>query len=97
MSLRSPLTRDVLLPDGRVVHVRIGIAEDSYIAARDLDTVTLELASDHGHLAALATVLDVDQVDEANALLRDVVEGLESGALAPTAGALEPLADRLRA
>ena len=97
MSLRSPLIRDVLLPDGRVVRVRIGIAEDSYIAARDLDTVTLELSNDHGHLAALATVLDVDQVDEANALLRDVVEGLESGALAPTAGALEPLADRLRA
>lgn len=97
MSLRTPLTRDVLLPDGRVLHVRIGIAQDSYIAARELDTVTLELSDDHEHLAAVATVLDVDQVDGANALLRDVVEGLESGTVAPTAGALEPLADRLRA
>ena len=97
MSLRTPLTRDVLLPDGRVVHVRIGIAVDSYIPARELDTVTLELSNDDEHLAALATVLDVDQVDEAHALLREVIEGLESGAVAPTAGALEPLADRLRA
>jgi hypothetical protein len=97
MSLRTALTRDVLLPDGRVVHVRIGVAEDSYIAPRELDTVTLELSNDHEHLAAVATVLDVDQVDEAHALLRDVTEGLESGAVAPTAGALEPLADRLRA
>jgi len=96
MSLRTPLTRDVLLPDGRVVHVRIGIAEDSYIAARELDTVTLELSNDDEHLAAVATVLDVDQVDAAHALLRDVVEGLESGKVPPTAGALEPLADRLR-
>ena len=96
MSLRTPLTRDVLLPDGRVVHVRIGVAEDSYIAARQLDTVTLELSNDNEHLAAVTTVLDVDQVDGAHALLREVAEGLESGAIAPTAGALEPLADRLR-
>jgi hypothetical protein len=97
MSLRTALTRDVLLPDGRVVHVRIGVAEDSYIAARQLNTVTLELSNDAEHLAAVTTVLDVDQVDEAHALLREVAEGLESGAVAPTAGALEPLADRLRA
>jgi hypothetical protein len=96
MSLRTALTRDVLLPDGRVVHVRIGVAEDSYIAARQLDTVTLELSNDDEHLAAVTTVLDVDQVDGAHALLREVAEGLESGAIAPTAGALEPLADRLR-
>ena len=95
MSLRNPLTRDVLLPDGRLVHVRIGVAEDSYIAARELDTVTLELSNDHEHLAAIATILGVDQVDEARAMLREVAEGLESGAVAPTAGALEPLADRL--
>jgi len=96
MSLRTALTRDVLLPDGRIVHVRIGVAEDSYIAARQLDTVTLELSNDDEHLAAVTTVLDVDQVDGAHALLREVAEGLESGAIAQTAGALEPLADRLR-
>jgi hypothetical protein len=96
MTLRNPLTRDVLLPDGRVVHVRVGVAEDSYIAARELDTVTLEISNDREHLAGLTTVLDVDQVDEAHALLREVAEALESGAAAPTAGALEPFADRLR-
>jgi hypothetical protein len=42
-------------------------------------------------------VLDVDQDSEGLALLREVVAGLESGELAPTAGAIEPLADRLRA
>jgi len=97
MSLRTPLFRDATLPDGRVVHVRVGVPEDSYIPARELDTVTLELSDDTGHLAAVSTVLDFDQDGEAHELLREVVEGLESGSLAPTAGALEPLADRLRA
>jgi hypothetical protein len=97
MTLRTPITGDATLPDGRVVHVRIGVAEDSYIPARELNTVTVELADDHEHLAGLATVLDVDQDSEARALLREIVEGLESGNLSPTAGALEPLADRLRA
>jgi hypothetical protein len=96
MTLRTPLTADATLPDGRVVHVRIGVAEDSYIPARELNTVTLELANEHEHLAAVATVLDIDQDREARALLREVIDGLESGRLAPTAGALEPLADRLR-
>ena len=96
MSLRTPITRDALLPDGRVVHVRVGVPDDSYIPARELDTVDVELSNDDEHLAAVTTVLEVDQVDEAHALLRDIVEGLESGALEPTAGGLEPLADRLR-
>jgi hypothetical protein len=96
MSLRTPLTRDATLPDGRVVHIRIGVPDDSYIAARELDTVSLELSDEHQHLAALNTVLDVDQDSEARALLAEVVDGLESGELEPTAGALEPLADRLR-
>jgi hypothetical protein len=95
MSLRTPITRDALLPDGRVVHIRVGIPDDSYIPARELDTVDVELSNDDEHLAAVTTVLDVDQVDEAHALLREIVEGLESGALEPTAGDLEPLADRL--
>jgi hypothetical protein len=97
MSLRTPLLRDATLPDGRVLHVRVGVPEDSYIPARELDTVALELFDDTEHLAAVNTVLDVDQDSEAHELLREVVAGLESGSLAPTAGALEPLADRLRA
>ena len=97
MSLRTPLLRDATLPDGRVVHVRVGVPEDSYIPARELDTVALELFDDTEHLAAVNTVLDVDQDSEAHELLHEVVAGLESGSLTPTAGALEPLADRLRA
>ena len=97
MTLRSsPLERDVSLPDGRVVRVRVGVAEDDYLASRERRTVTLELYGDGEHLAALTTLLDPEQEDEARDLLREVVEGLESGTLAPTAGALEPLADRLR-
>jgi hypothetical protein len=96
MSLRNPLTADATLPDGRVVHVRVGVPDDSYIAARDLDTVTVELADDQEHLAAVNTVLDVDQDSEARDLLHEIVDGLASGALEPTAGAIEPLADRLR-
>jgi hypothetical protein len=97
VSLRgSPLEREATLPDGRAVLVRIGLAGDSYIAASELDTVTVELIGDGEHLAAVNTVLDADQDSQARALLQEVVAGLESGSLAPTAGALEPLADRLR-
>ena len=97
MTLRTPLTQDATLPDGRVVHVRVGVPEDSYIPARELNTVTVELADEREHLAAIATVLDVDQDRQARSLLREIVDGLQSGELAPTAGAIEPLADRLRA
>lgn len=93
MSLRgNPLTVDATLPDGRVVRVRIGVPEDPYIAKRDLDTVTVELATDGEHLAAVSTVLAPDQVSEARALARELVVGLASGELEPTAGAIEPLA-----
>jgi hypothetical protein len=97
VSLRtSPLEHEATLPDGRVVRVRVGVAEDSYIPARELDTVTVELYGDGEHLAAVSTVLDARQDREARALLREIVDGLEAGTLAPTAGALEPLADTLR-
>jgi hypothetical protein len=96
VSLRGePIEREVTLPDGRVVAVRVGIAEDSYIPRRELDTVVLELWDDHRgeHLAGVTTVLSADDVDAARALARQVVEGLEDGSLEPTAGALEPIAD----
>ena len=84
------------LPDGRTVRVRVGVPDDSYIARRELNTVDIELYGDGRHLAAVNTVLDAKQVREARELLAEIVAGLESGALEPTAGALEPLADRLR-
>jgi len=92
----SPVEGQATLPDGSTVSVRIGVAEDSYIAQRDLDTVTVELYANGEHVAAVSTVLDADQDTEARALLREITTGLESGELAPTAGSLEPLADRLR-
>ena len=76
--------------------VRIGVPEDSYIPSRELDTVDIELFDGEQHLAAVNTVLSADQSSEARALARDVVAGLESGALEPTAAALEPLADQPR-
>jgi hypothetical protein len=97
MSLRgAPLEADVSIPDGRIVRVQIGVPDDSYIPKRELDTVTVELYANGEHIAAVNTVLDVDQTDEARELLREIVAGLESGDLPPTAGAIEPLADRLR-
>jgi len=96
VSLRgAPVEQEVTLPDGRVVAVRVGVAEDSYIPRRELDTVVVELW-DEGrgeHLAGVATLLSVNDVDGARALLHEVVEGLADGSLEPTAGALEPLAD----
>jgi hypothetical protein len=98
VSLRGdPVEQTATLPDGRVVRVRIGVPDDSYIPRRELDTVDIELSLVGGnHLAAVNTVLEANQVSEARALLREIVEGLESGALEPTAGALEPLADQPR-
>ncbi len=84
------------LPDGRSVQVRVGVPEDPYIARKELATVDLELWEEGRPIAAVNTVLDPDQESEALALAREVVAGLESGELAPTAGAVEPLADRLR-
>ena len=99
MSLRgAPVEQEATLPDGRVVAVRVGVAEDSYIPRRQLDTVVLELwdANRGEHLAGVATVLSADDVSAARALVREVVAGLSDGSLAPTAGALEPLADSVR-
>jgi hypothetical protein len=96
MSLRGePLEQEVTLPDGRVVAVRVGVAADSYLPHSQVDTVVLELW-DEGrgeHLAGISTVLSPGDVDAARGLLREVVAGLGSGSLEPTAGALEPLAD----
>ena len=96
MSLRGePLEQEVTLPDGRVIAVRLGVAEDSYIPRRELDTVVLELwdESRGEHLAGVATVLSADDVDAGRKLVREVVAGLGDGSLEPTAGALESLAD----
>jgi hypothetical protein len=97
MSLRGePLEADATLPDGSTVHVRIGVPDDGYIKQRDLDTVAVELSADGEHVAAVNTLLDADESSEALGLLREIVAGLESGELSPTAGSIEPLADRLR-
>lgn len=97
MSLRgSPVEQTAALPDGRTALVRVAVADDPYVARGEIDTVTLELEIDGEHAAALNTVLDPDQTSEALELAREVVAGLESGELEPTAGALEPLADQLR-
>jgi len=96
VSLRGqPLEQTVKLPDGGIVTVRVGIAEDSYIQRGELNTVVLELwdESRGEHLAGVSTVLSADDVDAAGSLLREVVAGLGDGSLATTAGALEPLAD----
>jgi hypothetical protein len=92
MSLRSaPLEAEVTIPDGRIVRIQIGVPDDSYISKREV-----ELYADGEHLAAVNTVLDADQIGEARELLHEIVTGLRSGDLSPTAGAIEPLADRLR-
>ncbi len=96
MSLRGhPVEETATLPDGRQVVVRVAVPDDPYIRRKELDTVSLELWSGGEAIAALNTVLDPHHTSEARALVREVVAGLESGELEPTAGALEPLADRI--
>lgn len=96
MSLRGrPVEESATLPDGREVRIRVGVPDDPYVAKGELETVSLELWAGDEALAAVNTVLDPSHVSEARALAREVAGGLESGELPPTAGALEPLADRL--
>jgi hypothetical protein len=97
VSLRGqPVEETAVLPDGRAAVVWIGVPEDDYVAQRDLDTVALELRVNDETAAALNTVLEPEQVSEARQLAREIVKGLQSGELEPTAGDLEPLADELR-
>ena len=97
MSLRGrPVEKTAKLPDGREVNVRVGIPEDSYIPRRELDTVDVELFANGRAIAAVNTVLGADNESAALQLAREIVKGLESGELAPTAAALEPLADKPR-
>jgi hypothetical protein len=97
VSLRGrPVEQTASLPDGREVQVRVGVPDDSYIPRRELDTVDVELFVDGRAVAAVNTVLDADQASEALQLAREIVTGLESGKLEPTAAALEPLADQPR-
>jgi hypothetical protein len=97
MSLRGrTVEQSATLPDGRTVVVHVGVPEDSYIRRSELETVDVELHSGGHVLAAINTVLDPDQEDEAIDLAREIARGLESGKLEPTAHAIEPLADTLR-
>ena len=96
MSLRTDrIEREATLPDGRRATVRLGLADDAYIPKREQETVVLELIIGDHHEAALDTILDPGQKDEGAHLVREIIEKLESGDLEPTAGALEPYADRL--
>lgn len=93
MSLRgNPVEEHASLPDGREAVVRIGVPDDPYLEKRELETVSLEVRVDGDTAAALSTVLDPEQVSEARALAREIVAGLESGALEPTGGSLQRLA-----
>ncbi|TMK92888.1 MAG: hypothetical protein E6G42_07120 [Actinobacteria bacterium] len=96
MSLRgNRIEKAATLPDGRQALVRIGVPDDPYIPRRELDTVDVELVLDGRVAAAVNTILEPEQEHEASVLAREIVAGLESGSLEPTAGALEPLADSL--
>ena len=91
----STILRPVKLPDGREATVRLGLADDSYIPKREQETVVLELRIGEHVEAVLDTILDPSQEDEAAELVGEIVRRLERGELEPTAGALEPYADRL--
>ncbi len=97
MSLRGrTIEQTATLPDGRYVVIHVGVPDDPYIPRSQLDTVDVELHSGDSVLAAVNTVLDVEQESEALELAREIAKGLESGDLEPTASSIEPLADTLR-
>ena len=94
MSLRrDPVQETAKLPDGREAEIWLGVPTDDYVPARELDTVALEVRVDGEVVAALNTVLEPNQTSEGKRLAREIAEGLATGGLEPTAGALEPLVD----
>jgi hypothetical protein len=98
VTLRGHPVREIAtLPDGRAVEILVGVPDDPYVAEKDMDTVEVALRSGENVLAAVNTVLGVEQTSEALELAREIACGLGSGDLEPTAGAIEPLADELRA
>lgn len=75
--------------------MRLGLADDSYIPKQEQETIVLELRIGDHVEAALDTILDPDQEDDGAKLVAEIARRLERGELEPTAGALEPYADRL--
>ena len=96
MSLHgNPIVETAQLPDGRNARIRVGVAEDPYIADRDLNTVVLEVRIGNDVAAVIDTVLDAAQVDAARHLATHVRDGLSSGELEPSVHSLERLADEV--
>ncbi len=96
MSLRTyTIERELTLPDGRRGRIRLGLANDPYIARKDQATVVLELRLGEVVVAALNTILDPEQEEEGSAIVREIVAELEAGRLEPTAEALDQYAERL--
>jgi hypothetical protein len=91
----NPVVESAHLPDGRNARIRVGIAEDSYVADRDLNTVVLEVRIGSAVAAVIDTVLNADQVDAARHLATRVRDGLATGELQPSTSALERLADEV--
>jgi hypothetical protein len=96
MSLHgNPIIEHAHLPDGRQARIRVGIAEDSYIADSEISTVVLEVRIGSGVAAVLDTILDPAQESAARHLADRVRDGLSSGELEPTAHSLGPLTDEI--
>jgi len=91
----NPISETATLADGREVVIAVGVVRDPYLGD-GTDTVGVELRDGDAVLATLNTVLEVEQDSAARQLAREIKTGLESGDLEPTAGAIEPLADRPR-
>jgi hypothetical protein len=91
----NPILETARLPDGREARIRVGMAEDPYIADRDMNTVVLEVKLGREVVAVLNTILDPLQVSEARHLAARVRDGLSSGELKPTASSLEPFTDEI--
>ncbi|HYZ18695.1 MAG TPA: hypothetical protein VE615_04060 [Gaiellaceae bacterium] len=94
MSLRRrPVQKTARVGDGRDVVVRVGVPDDPYISKAELDSVVVELVEDGTVIATVESILSANDESAARRLAAEIVAGLESGELQPTASAIEPLAD----
>jgi hypothetical protein len=88
----SPVVRQATLPDGRTLTVQVGLLPDPYVDSEQMDTVVLELFEGDEPVGSVETPLSAADGDEAMLLAERVRQGLESGALEPSAEGVERLA-----
>lgn len=90
-----PVLDSAHLPNGREIDIRVGVADGPYLRRSD-GAVDMELSEEGRVLVDVTTPLRPQQTDEARRLVHAIRWLLESGAIQPTVGDIEPFVFAVR-